>query len=254
MILNCFISKLNLFPIAFRSNQTTKLSTLFVGLESAILPKSVDWRKKGAVTSIKEQGHCGSCWAFAAAGSLEAQKYRKTGRLVSLSVQNLVDCLKTDGKRKCSGRTIHAAFDYLKRNDGIESEKTYPYKAVGGSCKYDPRDSAVSIRKYVVIPEDNEKALQEAIATVGPIAVGIDASHKSFQFYSSGIYREPKCNPDDIDHAMLVVGYGTDKHGKDYYILKNSWGTDWGENGYMRIARNRNNSCGIASNGVYPVI
>lgn len=218
------------------------------------LPKSVDWRKKRAVTAVKEQKHCGSCWAFSVLGSIESQYAIETGHLVSLSVQNLVDCTLGHDREKCDGNSRHEAFDYVKDNGGVDTERSYPYKGVGGSCKYKRRKKArVSLQGVKDIPEGDEKKLQEAIATIGPISVCVDSSHNSFQQYKSGVYYEPKCT-DDTDHAVLAVGYGTDDDGQDYYIIKNSWGRDWGEDGYMRIARNRNSHCGIAKEGIAAII
>ena len=120
--------------------------------------------------------------------------------------------------------------DYIKHN-GVETEQMYPYRAVGGRCKYNRKKSAATLQGYRDLPEGDETRLQQAIANIGPISVCVDASHKSFQHYSGGIYYEPKCgsNDEDLDHAVLAVGYGTDGNGKDYYIVKNSWGSDWGE-------------------------
>lgn len=130
----------------------------------------------------------------------------------------------------------------------------YPYKAKGGHCKYNPKYSVATLRGYMDIPNGDEKKLQEAIALIGPISVAIDASHQSFWYYSSGVYYEPHCNEDYINHAMLAVGYGTDEKGRDYYIIKNSWGEKWGEGGYMRLARNKKNHCGVASTATYPIV
>lgn len=227
-----------------------------MGLAHAAIPKSIDWRTKGYVTKVKEQGDCGSCWAFSVTGAIEGQKFRKTGSLVQLSVQNLVDCMNKNERHKCNGQSRHEAMDYIKHNGGIDTERAYPYKAIAGSCKYNPRNSAATLKSYKDIPEGDETLLQQSIANIGPISVCVDASHDSFQHYSGGIYYEPKCgsSDDDLDHAVLAVGYGTDKHGKDYYIIKNSWGRDWGEVGYMRLARNRKNHCGIATDATYPII
>lgn len=247
------------FEILFANRNTTHNELPHViGLAYTSLPKSIDWRTKGAVSEVEDQGDCGSCWAFSVAGALEGQHFRKTGVLVQLSPQNLVDCInpKSDACEKCRGQPRHEAMDYIKRNGGIDTEKTYPYRAVGGSCKYRARNSGATLRTYKNLPEGNERSLQQAIANIGPISVCVDASHDSFQQYSGGIYYEPKCgsHDDDLTHAVLAVGYGTDKHGRDYYIIKNSWGTDWGEKGYMRLARNRKNHCGVATDATYPTI
>ncbi|XP_055296471.1 procathepsin L-like [Sitodiplosis mosellana] len=223
---------------------------------SVKLPQSVDWRKKGAVSAVKKQGICGACWAFSVAGTLEAQKFRKTGRLVPLSAQHLIDCITDDDDDKCDGNLIHNAFDYIKRNGGLQTEQSYPYRGFGSTCKKNRRHVAATLRSYRDLPDGDEMRLQQAIANIGPLSVSLDAMRPSFQFYSGGIYYDRRCRSRnrDLNHAMLVVGYGTDKRGKEYYIIKNSWGTEWGENGYMRLARNRKNHCGIATEATYPVI
>lgn len=226
-------------------------------MASTILPKYVDWRKKGAVTKVKRQGECGSCWTFATTGALEGQIFRKTGHLVSLSEQNLLDCVypNLDNEEKCGGGSRYKAFEYIKKN-GIDTERSYPYREHGGSCKFNKMNSVTTVKAHRDIPEGDELRLQQAIASIGPIAVAVDASDESFQHYSSGIYYERNCRTKshDLTHDMLAVGFGTDKRGKEYYIVKNSYGKEWGENGYMKMARNRKNNCGIATVATYPVI
>ncbi|KAK7486624.1 hypothetical protein BaRGS_00022149 [Batillaria attramentaria] len=209
------------------------------------VPKQVDWRTKGYVTPVKNQGQCGSCWAFSSTGSLEGQHFRAKGRLLSLSEQQLVDCSAQFGNKGCNGGWMDYAFQYIASIGGIEAESAYPYTAspwvVAGvsGCR--------DITKY------SESDLQRAVASQGPVSVAIDASHGSFSNYEGGIYYEPQCNPTVQDHAVLVVGYGS-QGGQDYWIVKNSWGQEWGNEGYILMARNRNNMCGIATDASFPEV
>jgi cathepsin L len=215
------------------------------------LPDQVDWREKGYVTGVKDQGQCGSCWSFGTTGTLEGQWFAKTGNLVSLSEQNLVDC-DTDWDMGCNGGLPTYAYQYIIKN-GIDTEKSYPYTARDGNCKFNPANVGANMTDFVEIEKDSEDALKTAVATVGPIAVGIDASHFSFQLYSGGVYDEPRCSSTRLDHAVLVIGYGTEG-GKDYWLVKNSWGTSWGEDGYIKMSRNLSNQCGIAHDASYPIV
>ncbi|XP_074385257.1 cathepsin K [Zonotrichia albicollis] len=223
--------------------------TLFVPDWSERAPAAMDWRKKGYVTPVKNQGQCGSCWAFSSVGALEGQLKRKTGKLLSLSPQNLVDCVaNNDG---CGGGYMTNAFEYVRQNRGIDSEDSYPYIGQDESCMYSPTGKAAKCRGYREIPEGNEKALKRAVARIGPISVGIDASLPSFQFYSRGVYYDESCNAENINHAVLAVGYGAQK-GTKHWIIKNSWGEEWGNKGYVLLARNMNNACGVANLASFP--
>lgn len=218
------------------------------------LPDSVDWRDQGCVTEVKYQGTCGACWAFSAAGALEAQLKLKTGKLVSLSAQNLVDCSNNEkyDNKGCNGGYMTRAFQYIIDNNGIDSDASYPYKAADGTCKYDVKNRAATCSKYVELPYGDEESLKEAVANKGPVSVAIDASHPSFFLYKSGVYFDAACT-DTVNHGVLVIGYGN-LDGKDYWLVKNSWGLNFGDQGYIRMARNSGNHCGIASYPSYPEI
>jgi len=222
--------------------------------ELAQLNKTVDWRAKGYVTEVKNQAHCGSCWAFSATGSMEGAHFKSSGKLVSLSEQNLVDCSRKEHNLGCMGGLMDNAFKYVIANHGIDTEASYPYNATTGkTCKFNQTNIGANITSFTDIPRNSEMDLQKASATIGPISVGIDASRPTFHFYKSGVYHDHKCSSVHLDHGVLVVGYGTEG-GKDYWLVKNSWGASWGEKGYIKMARNKKNACGIASQASYPVV
>ncbi|KAE8574109.1 cathepsin L isoform X1 [Halyomorpha halys] len=217
------------------------------------LPKSIDWREKGAVTGVKNQGKCGACWSFSATGALEAQHFLKTGKLISLSEQNLIDCSGEYGNEGCIGGLMDWAFQYVVDNKGVDTENSYPYEESEKACRFKTRDVGTKATAYAIIPEGDERALQEAVATIGPISAGVDGTHYSFEYYKGGLYYEQNCSQ-RVSHAVLIVGYGTNNKGQDYWILKNSWKETWGEGGYMRLARNRGNHCGVTNRASYPLL
>jgi len=217
------------------------------------VPSTWDWRTQGAVTPVKNQQQCGSCWAFSTTGSTEGAHFLKTRSLVSLSEQNLIDCSKPEGNDGCNGGFMDDAFRYIISNHGVDTESSYPYTATGpNSCKYDVANKGATLSSYHDIPTGSEIDLLNGVAKT-PVSVAIDASHKSFQLYTGGVYYEPKCSSTNLDHGVLSLGWGTE-NGQDYWLVKNSWGADWGDEGYIKMSRNRGNNCGIATAASYPIV
>ncbi|XP_067655015.1 cathepsin L-like [Haliotis asinina] len=217
------------------------------------LPAEVDWRTEGYVTEVKNQLSCRSGWAFSGCGSLEGQHFRKTGQLVSLSEQNLIDCSWDQGNNGCDGGVVQRAYRYIKVNLGIDTETSYPYEGTDGTCRFTAANIGATDTGYVDIEQGNEADLQNAVATVGPVSVAIDASRPTFHLYKSGVYDDPMCSSTRLDHGVLAVGYGT-SDGLDYWLVKNSWGESWGDNGYVKMSRNKDNQCGIATQACFPLV
>jgi len=247
-----FVSTMNGFRRNLGQAESFNGST-YLSPSNVVVPDSVDWREKGYVTEVKDQGKCGSCWAFSTTGALEGQHFRKSQKLVSLSEQNLVDCSRKYGNNGCEGGMMDNAFQYIKENHGVDTENSYPYQAKDGQCHFKKRDVGATDSGFVDVPAGNEQKLQEAVATVGPVSVAIDASHESFQFYTKGVYDETECSSENLDHGVLVVGYGN-LDNEAYWIVKNSWGPTWGQEGYVLMARNKKNQCGIATEASYPLV
>nr|AAO60048.1 midgut cysteine proteinase 5 [Rhipicephalus appendiculatus] len=199
----------------------------------------------------QDQGQCGSCWAFSATGSLEGQHLLKDGELVSLSEQNLVDCSQSFGNNGCEGGLMDNAFNYIKANDGIDTEEGYPYEAVDGECRFKKEDVGATDTGFVDIPGGIEDDLKKASFCWPP--PWLWRSPSSFQLYSEGVYDESDCSSEQLDHGVLVVGYGV-KGGKKYWLVKNSWAESWGDQGYILMSRDKNNQCGIASAASYPLV
>lgn len=212
------------------------------------LPKSFNWVSKGAVTSVKDQGDCGSCWAFGAVGTMEGQLFLKKGKLENLSEQNLVDCdhecqyfsgtkLCDEG---CDGGMEPNAFQYVIKNNGINLLKDYPYTATAGKCKFNSKTAVSGFRSWHYVTVKAEDDLRQYLYENGPVSVGVHADE--WFYYTGGIF-ESSCKTEN-DHAVLLTGWGEDSKGTPYWIIKNSWGKSWGIDGYIHLLRGKN-KCGI---------
>ncbi|KAL8144257.1 hypothetical protein V2J09_017289 [Rumex salicifolius] len=210
------------------------------------LPKSVDWRKKGAVGPVKNQGNCGSCWAFSTVAAVEGINQIVTGNLTSLSEQQLIDC-DTTYNSGCNGGLMDYAFQFIMSNGGLRKEEDYPYLMEEGTCE-ESKDlgETITIDGYHDVPANDESSLLKALAHQ-PISIAIEASSRDFQFYSGGVF-DGHCGT-DLNHGVATVGYGTTSKNVDYIIVRNSWGSHWGEKGYIRMKRNNGKAEGIC--GVY---
>jgi cathepsin L len=207
---------------------------------------SIDWVAKGAVTAVKNQGQCGSCWAFSTTGSLEGQNQIKNKSLVSFSEQELVDCSRLEGNLGCNGGLMDYGFEYVEKK-GICKEADYPYKAEDGRCKRTCTPALTKISGYVDVKSEDD--LETAVSNVGPVSVAVDANTK-WQLYTKGIISSELCNPKKLDHGVLAVGYNNTEMS---WKVKNSWGESWGEKGYVRLEKGRD-TCGIAQQPSYPTL
>lgn len=216
------------------------------------LPDSVDWRNQGAVTTVKNQAQCGSCWSFSTTGAVEGAWKIATDQLISLSEQQLVDCSSSAGNEGCNGGSPYAAMQWLKAKD-MCTESSYKYYPKEGSCHSScsvgiPHGGVSGV---IAVRPGDEKALMEAVASQ-PVAISINGDDRAFQLYNGGVLSG--CTSSQINHGVLAVGYGTD-NGQDYFTVKNSWGSSWGESGYFRVARGKGTGamgeCGILTSSVY---
>jgi KDEL-tailed cysteine endopeptidase len=231
------------------------------------LPTSVDWRTKGAVTGVKDQGQCGSCWSFSSTGSLEGAYAISKGSLVSFSEQELVDCanIKNGGPNMgCNGGNMQPTLDWIGKNGGLCTEQAYPYvsgvtKSAGTCQKSCSLVSGSAVRSSHAVTANSDNAMMTALS-MQPVSIAIEADQRAFQMYKSGVFGSEngqECGT-QLDHGVLLVGYGS-SNGQDYYIMKNSWGTTWGESGYMRMGRgpqynNGAGQCGLLMEGSYPTL
>jgi len=239
------------FSRSEHKNTTTSLR----GLYRTDIPSSVNWTARGAVTPVKNQEQCGSCWAFSTTGSLEGAWFLANNVLPSLSEQQLVDCSTAEGNQGCNGGLMDYGFEYIVKNKGITTEAAYPYTATGpNNCSAAGKPVAATMLGYKDVPVNSETALETAIAQT-PVSVAVEADQSVFQFYSGGVM-DSACGT-QLDHGVLAVGYGT-LGGKDYYLVKNSWGASWGANGYILLGRgakfNPAGQCGIQMAASYPVV
>ncbi|XP_024033301.1 thiol protease aleurain isoform X1 [Citrus clementina] len=236
-------------------------------LTADVLPETKDWRESGIVSPVKDQGHCGSCWTFSTTGSLEAAYHQAFGKGISLSEQQLVDCAQAFNNQGCNGGLPSQAFEYIKYNGGLDTEEAYPYTGKDGVCKFSSENVGVQVLDSVNITLGAEDELQHAVGLVRPVSVAFEVVD-GFRFYKSGVYSSTKCgntpmlvnmlltqgmlNVDDVNHAVVAVGYGVED-GVPYWLIKNSWGENWGDHGYFKMEMGKN-MCGIATCASYPVV
>ena len=218
------------------------------------IPDHVDWRTRNEwsiVTPVRDQGPCRASWAFAAVAALEGQRALFAGSLLELSEQQLIDCSADFSNDACRHGSVVQAFKYIESAGGIDAAYSYPYRATGMICQFDRQNVSARVMGVVSV-ENDEQVLKDAVANVGPVAVSLDVASVYFQFYARGILNGVSCSS-EANHALTVIGYGAEE-GQEFWLLKNSWGTGWGEDGYLRLARNTDNLCGIASRACYPLL
>ncbi|XP_074579378.1 cysteine proteinase 2-like [Curcuma longa] len=217
------------------------------------LPATKDWRESGIVSPVKDQGHCGSCWTFSTTGALEAAYKQATGKDISLSEQQLVDCGYAFNNFGCNGGLPSQAFEYIKYNGGLDTEEAYPYKGVNGYCKFNSENVGVKVLDSVNITLGAEDELKYAVGLVRPVSVAFQVV-RDFRLYKGGVYTSKTCGktPMDVNHAVLAVGYGVE-NGIPYWLIKNSWGDYWGVDGYFKMEMGKN-MCGVATCASYPIL
>ncbi|CDP03083.1 unnamed protein product [Coffea canephora] len=222
-------------------------------LANVVVPETKDWRTTGIVSPVKDQGDCGSCWTFSTTGALEAAYAQAFGKGISLSEQQLVDCAGAFNNFGCNGGLPSQAFEYIKYNGGLDTEEAYPYTGVDGLCKYSSQNVGVHVLDSVNITLGAEDELKYAVGTVRPVSVAFEVVN-GFRFYKGGVYTSNTCGsaPMDVNHAVLAVGYGVE-NGIPYWLIKNSWGAEWGVDGYFKMEMGKN-MCGVATCASFPVV
>jgi len=232
--------------LGLRPRDNSYIRSQNVAVLADVPVNDIDWTSKGAVTPVKDQAQCGSCWAFSTTGSMEGAVQIATGQLRSLSEQQLVDCAGSSGNQGCNGGLMDDAFNWIVSHRGLGSESSYPYTARDGTCK--DVQSVSTISSYSDVQQGSEDALGVALQKQ-PISIAIEADQSSFQMYKSGVFQGP-CGT-QLDHGVLLVGVGSEG-GVQYWRVKNSWGASWGDNGYIRIAKGKN-LCGLSNMASFPV-
>lgn len=246
-IVNKELDAINLIPLEFFG--------LNLSDEELNLPSAIDWRERGAVTRVKDQRECGSCYAFATVGALESQLFLKTGKLIELSEQEIVDCARNYGTVNCYGGFPPTVYGYFKDKGGVSRAADYPFEGKAGECRVNENKVKIAVKGFGTISGFANGLFDETLiltlANVGPVAASVPVSLDSFIRYSSGIYSESRC--ERTNHTVLLVGYSIG-NGTDYWIIKNSWGRTWGEDGYMRLSMKKENGCRVGGLPTYPII